>query len=160
MGVVLFSGAIIISLLAMRTRAPQWLLMFCGGWTLFTLFNVSWEPLMAFQLALIWGGYAFLAPRDLPQHKLWKSKLWQSIQREGMILKRQMQPEAASIPPVTATYDQPETAEADHQALAEVREGRQFHRRAYGVAFGENRQLSHKIRKLSEQSENPLEARS
>ena len=90
---------------------------------------------MAFQLALIWGGYAFLAPRDLPQHKLWKSKLWQSIQREGMILKRQMQPEAASIPPVTATYDQPETAEADHQALAEVREGRRLNKKIIAHVF-------------------------
>jgi hypothetical protein len=36
MGILLFSCAIIISLLAMRVRAPQWLLMLCGGWTLFT----------------------------------------------------------------------------------------------------------------------------
>ena len=79
MGVVLFSGAIIISLFAMRARAPEWLLMSCGGWTLFTLLNVTWQPLMAFQLALVWGGYAFLAPKALPQRKFWEAKFWNSM---------------------------------------------------------------------------------
>ena len=120
-GVVLFSGAIIISLLAMRARAPQWLLMFCGAWTLFTLLNVSWQPLMAFQLALIWGGYAFLAPRDLSQHKFWKSRWWQSIRREGMVLKRPTYLEHGSAPSLTAAYDHVRSAEGDYSSLTESR---------------------------------------
>ena len=99
MGIVLFSGAIIVSLFAMQARMPQWLLMFCGGWTLFTLLNVTWQPLMVFQLALIWGGYAFLAPKGLPQRKP-----WELIGREAMRSARAIYPEKSG----TMTYDQPQ----------------------------------------------------
>ena len=99
MGIVLFSGAIIVSLFAMQARMPQWLLMFCSGWTLFTLLNVTWQPLMVFQLALIWGGYAFLAPKGLPQRKP-----WELIGRKAMRSARAIYPEKSA----TMTYDQPQ----------------------------------------------------
>lgn len=112
MGVVLFSAAIIISLLAMRARAPQWLLMFCGGWTLFTLLNVTWQPLMVFQLALIWGGYAFIAPGGVSQQKFWKSDFWEAWldQIAGLKPAGAMYSETQSTPPQMAIDAQPKTA--------------------------------------------------
>lgn len=107
-GILLFSGAIIISLLAMRSRAPQWLLMFCGGWTLFTLLNVTWQPLMVFQLALIWGGYAFLAPQGLRQRKFWKANLWEAVQNQSEAMKPAQMPHPEPRPtPSTASRVQP-----------------------------------------------------
>jgi hypothetical protein len=125
-GVVLFSGAIIISLFAMRARAPEWLLMFCAGWTLFTLVNVTWQPLMVFQLALIWGGYAFLAPRGLPQRKLWEAKLWESMPNKGIAPAGAIYPEPRSQPQQAATDAQPKTALAEPiaPAAAEDRKSR------------------------------------
>lgn len=103
-GIVLFSGAIIISLLAMRGRAPQWLLMLCCGWTLFTLLNVTWQPLMVFQIALIWGGYAFLAPQGLSQRKLWKSGSLEAVQNEVMNRAKGIHLDSASTPVQTAIH--------------------------------------------------------
>lgn len=94
----------------MQARAPQWLLMFCGGWTLFTLVNVTWQPLTAFQLALIWAGYAFLAPRGLPQRKLWEAKLWEAIQREGVKLAGAMYSKTVSTSLQMAIDAQPKAA--------------------------------------------------
>lgn len=106
MGIVLYSGAIIISLFAMRARAPQWLLMFCGGWTLFTLLNVAWQPLIVFQLALIWGGYAFFAPKGLSQRKFWESDLWEAWLDQSAGLKPVQMPCPAKPLPSTPATDQ------------------------------------------------------
>jgi len=119
MGIVLFLGAIIISLLAMRARAPKWLLMFCGGWTLFTLLNVTWQPLMVFQLALIWGGYAFLAPHGLRQRKFWKANLWEAVQNQSEAMELAQMPHPETRPtPSTASLAQPMAASAESKSPA------------------------------------------
>ena len=117
-GIILVSGAIIISLLAMQARAPQWLLMFCGGWTLFTLVNVTWQPLMAFQLALIWGGYTFLSPKGLPQRKFWEPDLWEALldQAAGIKPARVGDTEQRPASLQVAAYTQQNTSSAESSA--------------------------------------------
>lgn len=112
-------------MVAMLVRAPQWLLMFCSGWTLFTLVNVTWQPLMVFQLALIWGGYAFLAPRGLPQRTFWKSSFWESMQHTGMKPARVIHPEPQSLSLQPMSYSQPNMASArSNQAAPTVKRQR------------------------------------
>lgn len=90
----------------MRARAPQWLLMFCGGWTLFTLLSVTWQPLIVFQLALIWGGYAFFSPKGLSQKKFWETDLWEAWLDQGAGLKPVQMPRRAQPQPSAPATDQ------------------------------------------------------
>lgn len=55
---------IFTTLFIVRFVAPKYIEVACFFWTAFTLLNLSWLPLIALQLLVVWGTYAAICPED------------------------------------------------------------------------------------------------
>lgn len=55
---------IIATLVCVRLFRPDFLVTACIGWTLFSLFNLFWPPLIVLQLVVVWVTGAILMPRE------------------------------------------------------------------------------------------------
>ena len=64
MPILFFQAMIIASLVIARFVAKDKMIFVAGGWSLFTLIMVFMPWLMVLQLAVIWGSYAILYPKD------------------------------------------------------------------------------------------------
>lgn len=64
MPILIFQGAIILSLMVARSFSKSALTTVAVCWSVFTLIMVFMPWLMVLQLAVIWGAYTVISPKD------------------------------------------------------------------------------------------------
>ena len=64
MDVLFYQGLIFTTLVLVRIISPRHLLAACIIWTVLTLVNLFWPPLIFLQLIVVWGTYNFIRPKD------------------------------------------------------------------------------------------------
>ena len=70
MEVIYYQAFIFSSIVLMRIFKKEWLIGICLGWTLFTVINLFYPPLIFIQLAVVWGSYSFLKSSDSKSKKI------------------------------------------------------------------------------------------
>lgn len=63
MEVLFYQGLIVITLVFVRIIAPKYLQAACLIWTVLTLVNLFWPPLIVLQLFVVWGTYGVIRPK-------------------------------------------------------------------------------------------------
>ena len=64
MEVLFYQGLIVVTLVLVRIISPKHLLVACVIWTVLTLVNLFWPPLILLQLIVVWGTYNFIKPKE------------------------------------------------------------------------------------------------
>mgnify|MGYP000197094044 CR=1 FL=1 len=60
MEILFYQGLIVITLLLVRAFARKYLELACFVWTVFSLVNLFWPPLLVLQLIIVWGTYSVI----------------------------------------------------------------------------------------------------
>ncbi|MEZ5985643.1 MAG: DarT ssDNA thymidine ADP-ribosyltransferase family protein [Hyphomonas sp.] len=63
MEVLFYQGLIFLTLVLVRIISPKHLVAACVIWTILTLVNLFWPPLIGLQLIVIWGTYNLIRPK-------------------------------------------------------------------------------------------------
>jgi len=61
--VLIYQGLIFTTLVLVRIISPKHLELACSIWTLLTLVNLFWPPLIVLQLLVVWGTYSVIRPK-------------------------------------------------------------------------------------------------
>lgn len=64
MEILFYQGLIFTTLVVVRFFSLKYLEMACFIWTVLTLFNLFWPPLIVLQLIVVWGTYASIRPKE------------------------------------------------------------------------------------------------